>query len=163
VLRRIRGRHILIEGLLQQIGSRISQSECASCRAICCEEKYCRESMDSAFLRYILGTQAQEYDPNVGWHRSDMGCTLKYGRPFVCYEYFCSRFHAISGVSNLEHLARLFRQCYAKALGSRHILVVDKLHDISADKLARILFKLERVEELARGALQGMRGTRRQS
>ncbi|MGO9446869.1 MAG: hypothetical protein ACLPXB_19140 [Thiobacillaceae bacterium] len=160
MLRQIRGRHILIEGFLQQIGSCISQSECASCLAICCDEKYCRESTDSSFLRYILGTQAQEYDPIVGWHRNDTGCTLKYGRPFVCYEYFCSRFRDTSGVSNLGNLARLFRQCYAKALGSRHILAVDKLQDISAGKLATILFKLERVEELARAALQG---TRRQT
>lgn len=155
ILDRIRDKHILIENLLQQIGKRVSQTGCASCAKVCCEEVICRETVDSDFLRYILRDKIKEYDKREGWFRQGKGCSLTYGRPFVCYEYFCSKFNGTNGVVELQHLAKLFRQCYSRELGSRHILAVDDIQKIAVNKLARILGNLEQFYSLANEALQG--------
>ena len=157
LLARIRDKHILIENLLQQIGNRVSQTGCASCTKVCCEEGICRETVDSDFLRYILGDKIKEYDNQAGWFKQGKGCSLTYGRPLVCYEYFCSKFNGTNGVVDLQHLAKLFRQCYSKELGNRHILAVDDIQKIAVNKLARILGNLEQLDTLANEALQGAR------
>lgn len=148
LLLRIRNRHILIESKLQQIGNRVSQTACASCVKICCREEICKESIESDYLRYILGAKIKEYDNETGWYKNGQGCSLAYGRPMVCYEYFCSGIGNMHGISNLQNLASLFRKCYSKALGDRHILVLNDIQRISVDKLAKILCNLDHLHVL---------------
>jgi len=155
LLVKIRDKHILIENLLQQIGNRFSQSGCASCAKVCCEEGICRETVNSDFLRYILGEKIKDYDNQTGWFKQGKGCSLSYGRPFVCYEYFCSKFDGTNGVVDLQQLARLFRQCYSKELGNRHILTVDDIQQIAVNKLAKILGNLEQLVALTNERLRG--------
>jgi hypothetical protein len=149
----IRDKHILIESALQQIGYRVSQAECSSCAKVCCEEAICRETTGSDFLRYLSGVKISEYDRVAGWYKKDRGCSLTYGRPLVCYEFFCSGFGNTHGPVELQHLAGQFRQCYARVLGNRHILAVDDIRKISLHKLAKVLVNLERLEIAANEAL----------
>ncbi len=155
LLAKIRDKHIQIESLLQQIGSRVSQSGCAACTKVCCEEGICRETVNSNFLRYILGEKIKDFDKQTGWFKQGKGCSLTYGRPFVCYEYFCSKFDGTNGVVDLQQLAKLFRKCYSKELGNRHILTVDDIQKIAVNKLAKILGNLEQLVALANEGLHG--------
>ena len=159
LLLQIRNRHILIESQLQQIGNRVSQASCASCVKICCREEICKESVESDFLRYILGAKTKEYDNEMGWFKNGQGCSLAYGRPMVCYEYFCSGIGNMHGIPNLQNLASLFRQCYSKVLGNRHILVLSDIQRISVDKLAKILCNLDRLHVLIAESIKKTSGT----
>jgi hypothetical protein len=59
--------HIAIEKILQQIISTQTAESCSKCDNVCCNVGICRESIDSAFLRFILGTEITKY-------RVDTGC-----------------------------------------------------------------------------------------
>ena len=144
LLAAIRDRHIEIEALLQALGRQQAAPICATCTAICCREAMCRESLDSDFLRHILGRRQEDYDAQQGWLEPGRGCRLTYGRPLVCYEFFCERFDA-AGVSGLHRLARRFKTLYARVQGGRHMLEIDDIQRIPPARLARVLADLEQL------------------
>ncbi len=83
--------HIAIEKILQQIISKQTAESCSKCDKVCCNVEICKESIDSAFLRFILGPEITKYRDDTGWYMSGMGCRLEFGRLLICYEYLCSR------------------------------------------------------------------------
>lgn len=141
LLAEIRTLHLRIEERLQAIGRLLAPTTCATCSTICCREAMCRESVDSDFLRFLLGERATDYDPATGWLDPTRGCTLAHGRPLVCYEFFCERFDR-GGIAGLRDLARRFKTAYARVQGGRHMLEIDAIRDIPAPRLARVLAKL---------------------
>ena len=72
---------------MRELIARKGNSLCSQCSCICCDVVMCVEGMKSPFLK-LVHQQADEYDEQKGF-LSDTGCTLKKGRPSVCYEYFC--------------------------------------------------------------------------
>jgi len=112
---------------------------CLKCQAKCCEEEICRESVESQFLSCLIKFQTSQYDPKNGWI-SSQGCRLAYGRPLVCYEFFCNEilndknFQAL----NYQHAIKEFINIGNRACGNTHLICVDNLKKISTRKCAVI-------------------------
>jgi len=137
----IRKIHILIEQHLQNL-SKENPSPCATCTSICCKEEICRESVDSDFLRFILGSKVSEYNEKDGWLSRTSGCTLKFGRPLICYEFFCSQFTFDTKVQKLEKLSSEFSKLYANVHRRQHVLEIDDLNSVPEEKWEILLNKL---------------------
>lgn len=152
-LHRIRDVHIEVESILQSLAALQNENPCANCTSVCCKEALCRESIDSDFLRFVLGSRADDYSVSDGWLAPGSGCRLGHGRPLVCYEYFCERFDT-QEVSSLRQLSRALKTVYANVFAGRHILAVDDISRISANKLRIILGSLEELRDLANVALR---------
>lgn len=152
-LYRIREVHIEVEAILQSLAALQDDVPCARCTSICCREVMCRESVDSDFLRFVLGPRLDDYAANDGWHVPGSGCRLSHGRPLVCYEYFCERFDA-QDAAQLRQLSRAFKTLYARAFAGQHMLVVEDISRITANRLNRIHARLENLRERANAALR---------
>ena len=152
-LYRIREVHIEVETLLQSLAALQGKNPCASCANVCCKEPLCRESIDSDFLRFVLGTRIRDYSATDGWYVPGSGCRLEYGRPLVCYEYFCARFDE-QEVDTLKQLSRALKTTYRNVYAGRHMLVVDDITRISATRLRILLDRLENLRTLAQTALR---------
>ena len=152
-LHRIREVHIDVESILQSLAALQNENPCASCASVCCKEPLCRESIGSDFLRFVLGARADDYSVRDGWYVPGAGCRLGYGRPLVCYEYFCDRFD-MAAVISIKQLSRAFKMVYANAFAGRHILAVDDIGRISANKLRIILGRLEALRSQANTVLR---------
>lgn len=60
---------------------------CQQCTCYCCDAIICSEAIESPFLKRVH-QETNRYSELHGF-TSETGCTLKQGRPPVCYEYFC--------------------------------------------------------------------------
>ncbi len=152
-LYQIRDIHIEVESILQSLAALHAENPCASCLRVCCKEVLCRESVDSDFLRLVLGPQIGEYSVNDGWHVSGSGCRLGYGRPLICYEYFCERFDT-QDVKVTRQLSRALKTVYANVFAGQHMLVLEDINRISANKLRIVQVRLEALKDLANRALR---------
>lgn len=152
-LHQIRTIHIEVESILQSLAALHDENPCASCTHVCCKEVLCRESVDSDFLRFVLGPRVGDYSENDGWHVPGSGCRLGYGRPLICYEYFCERFDT-QDVKVTRQLSRALKTVYANVFAGQHMLVVDDINRISANKLRIVHGRLEALRDLANRALR---------
>lgn len=152
-LYRIREVHIEVESILQSLTALQDDIPCASCTSVCCKEVMCRESLESDFLRFLLGPLVEGYSVDAGWHVPGSGCRLSYGRPLVCYEYFCERFEAQER-AQARQLSRALKTLYAHAFAGQHMLVVEDIGRITASKLDRMHARLESLREAANAALR---------
>jgi hypothetical protein len=152
-LHRIREVHIEVESILQSLAALQEEQPCARCTSVCCKEVMCRESLDSDFLRFLLGPRAEAYSADAGWYVPGSGCRLSYGRPLVCYEYFCEQFED-QNRSQLRQLSRVLKTLYANAFAGQHMLVVEDIGRISANKLNLIHARLEKLRDMANAALR---------
>ncbi len=144
---KIRNVHIRIEKTIQSASNRISSGVCARCIDNCCKAEICKESAGSSFLRFILDKKIELYNDKEGWYNKQTGCTAEYGRPFICYEYFCSEFDNNVSVKNLKQYAHLFKKIYSRIYKGQHIIVVENIEDINKNKLKRILNDLINLEQ----------------
>jgi hypothetical protein len=158
-LHRIREVHIEVESILQSLAALQDDVPCARCANVCCKEALCRESIDSDFLRFVLGARVDDYNVRDGWHVPGSGCRLSFGRPQVCYEYFCEQFDA-QAVNSLKQLSRAFKTVYARVFAGQHILVIEDISRISAYKQGLILLRLEALRDRANAALRLALGER---
>jgi len=152
-LYRIRDVHIEVESILQSLAALRDENPCASCTNVCCKEVFCRESIDSDFLRFLLGPLVDGYSVNAGWYVPGSGCRLSYGRPLVCYEYFCEKFET-QDWTQPKQLSRALKTVYAHAFAGQHILVVKDISRITAHKLNIIHGRLEKLRGMANEALR---------
>jgi hypothetical protein len=152
-LYRIREVHIDVEAILQSLAALQDDNPCARCTSVCCREVMCRESVDSDFLRFLLGSRIADYDADAGWHVPGSGCRLGFGRPLVCYEYFCEQFDA-QDASQLRQLSRALKTLYANVYAGQHMLVVEDISRIAESRLSRMLARLEHLREQANAALR---------
>ena len=142
-LEEIKAIHIDIEKILQYISSQNSSATCSKCINVCCKESICRESIDRDFLRFILGRKATAYHIDNGWFDKNTGCQITFGRPLVCYEYFCSQLNSDVRVFKLQQLSKEFVNVYSRVFRERHILEVDNINLIPKHKLTKTLQKLK--------------------
>jgi len=152
-LHQIREVHIEMESILQSLAALLNDVPCASCSNVCCKEILCRESIESDFLRFVLGARVDDYSLSDGWYVPGSGCRLSFGRPLVCYEFFCERFDT-QEVGSLKQLSRAFKTVYSNVFAGQHILVVDDISRISMNKLHIILGRLEGLRDQANGVLR---------
>jgi len=152
-LYRIREVHIEVESILQSLAALQDDIPCASCTSVCCKEVMCRESLDSDFLRFLLGPVVEGYSVEAGWYVPGSGCRLSYGRPLVCYEFFCDKFE-LQDWTQPRQLSRALKKVYANAFAGQHMLVVEDISRITANKLNIIYGRLENLKELANVALR---------
>ena len=150
---RIRDSHIEVESILQSLAALQDDNPCARCASVCCKEAMCRESMDSDFLRFVLGPVADGYRADAGWYVPGSGCRLSYGRPLVCYEFYCESFDA-QDWAQPRQLSRALKTLYANAFAGQHMLVVEDISRITPHRLDIILSRLESLRERANAALR---------
>lgn len=112
---------------------------CSQCAETCCAEQYCREALDSPFLSRLVNLQALAYDPDNGW-LGGRGCRLEYGRPMVCYEFFCRRFldDASFMSSDIRDLIKAFINIGRRARGTGHLICVADPAAISPSRIVNI-------------------------
>lgn len=151
---RIRDLHVELESILQSLAALRQASPCAGCASVCCREVFCRESVESDFLRFVLGPRADGYSARSGWHDPASGCRLSHGRPLVCYEFLCGEFDGPEWTA-LRQLSRAFKRVYVQVRAGRNLLVVDDIGRVGAGRLAVVQHRLEKLREQANAALRG--------
>lgn len=163
---RIRDIHIEVESILQSLAALQDDIPCASCTSVCCKEVMCRESLDSDFLRFLLGPLVEAYSVDAGWYVPGAGCRLRYGRPLVCYEFFCEKFEG-QGWTQPRQLSRALKTLYSNVFAGQHMLGVEDISRITENKLNIIYARLEKLRGLANEVLRrslseklGMQSTR---
>jgi len=147
-LNRIKTTHIRIEKILQTEASKVSMDICSTCTSPCCKIDFCKESVESKFLRFVLGEKVKLYSKNSGWMTSS-GCSLPYGRSLLCYEFFCDRFNDSRSVDSLKLFSRTLKMIYAKTSKNQHMLVLKDLRHITAFRLDKLVKDLEKLEQQA--------------
>jgi hypothetical protein len=147
IFEKIRNTHIRIEKIFQLIAYKNSATICGECTDTCCKVDICRESVDSCFLSFIMDNKKGEFHEISGWLNNKMGCTLPYGRPFICYEYFCSKFENDTTITKIKHYTCLFKKIYCRTHKQQHILLIENLESIKKEKLNKILNDLINLEQ----------------
>jgi hypothetical protein len=145
--------HIAIEKILQQITLKHTGESCSKCGGVCCKEEICRESIESAFLRFILGKEVVKYRDDTGWYMPKTGCQLKFGRPLICYEYLCTGLRN-KRVDEFVQISRKLISIYSNVSGKKHILEIDDVSKIKFHKLKQIIDKLKTLKEEANNVLR---------
>jgi hypothetical protein len=111
---------------------------CSRCDRVCCNQDFCRETIESPFLSHIL----EEYPPSTtysiesGW-LTPTGCGLLIGRPPVCYEFLCDAI-LVPQQSKFDRyvmkvLSALMTHIGRNAAGGRHLVELlhkDDLHRV---------------------------------
>ena len=131
--------YIILEKHIKSCINKITKSYCDGCLSICCKEEICRESIDSVFLHLLIEKQKLKYDVINGW-MSSKGCRIDYGRPLICYEFFCNKIknNKIFHLSGVENLAKEFiavgDRCYKK----QHLICIIDFEKLSKVKINKI-------------------------
>jgi len=127
-----------------------SSSLCGSCSACCCRADICEEAANSAFLSMLLdkqGLSRDDMDDRIGW-RDLQGCSLEYGRPTVCYAFFCNdlldRLPDDDARYAATVLGRLMDHVGKEALGGWHLTEIMNPADLEKIPVERLH---ERIEE----------------
>lgn len=135
-----------LESAVRQLMSQLFSEACGMCTACCCRADICEESAESAFLSLLLKRQEireEAMDDRYGW--LDLhGCSLEYGRPPVCYAYFCNELLDALPDDEARHVARtlgrLMNHIGQQALGEWHLVDImneDDLERIDPEGIAR--------------------------
>ncbi len=115
---------------------------CASCREVCCQAVYCRETLESPFLVLLLKKYSRQVYSNTQkvW-LGEAGCKLAVGRPPVCYEFLCSNILEARQPGMHRYamtvLAKLISHIGKRALGSKHLIEVMDPDDLKKIKYSR--------------------------
>jgi hypothetical protein len=142
---------------VRRLGEALWSRFCSACQHVCCRSDFCRETLDSAFLRRVrrVNRPAISYSPVSGWLTST-GCALRCGRPPVCYQYLCSPILQSQPSPAHRYVIRVFAQLIPhvgkNALGSCHLVEI-----MDSRRLERInVVRLERRLEEGRAAFQAI-------
>jgi len=113
-----------LERGVQELVSAQCGPVCGLCTvACCCRADLCEEALESRFLRLLHNKKALESD-RYGF-LTESGCSLRTGRPPVCYEFFCEEL--LDSLPDEQHrnmlriLGRLPAHVGEKALGEQHL------------------------------------------
>ena len=138
--------YIYLEKEIQKLIYQVSIRFCTNCSSKCCREEICKESVESAFLSKLVEKQKIRYDTKNGW-LSSSGCKLDYGRPLVCYEYFCEDIlkSSLFKAANIQKIINEFASVGNKAYGNTHLLCIDNLNIISSAKIDKMIHKINLV------------------
>jgi len=134
------------EQSIQTLIGPISHGLCLECGGNCCQEAICRESIQSPFLNVLIQMQNLAYNDSYGW-LADSGCRLRYGRPQVCYSYFCQEVMDKQPdlSQRIDGVIRAFTASGDHALGGSHLISVENLDELSLHKISKIIDKMNQV------------------
>ncbi len=138
--------YICLEKEVSRRVRNVSRPFCTKCSDRCCQEIFCRESRESAFLSRIIGLQRVKYDPEDGWMGAH-GCRLDSGKPLVCHDFFCSDILSSPSfeAAGIQALVKGFAGIGDKAYGNLHLMCIDDLNVISAKKIYKMTRKMEQL------------------
>lgn len=127
----------------------ITQCFCLECADICCQEAICRESLHSPFLNALVQKQAMAYNDDYG-RLAEFGCRLSYGRPQVCYAYFCNEVieKQTEWFQKVDDVIKAFSASGDRAWGSTHLIRVENLDELSDHKISKIKNKMDQVVQI---------------
>ena len=131
--------YIALEKELQKLIHQVFDPFCTNCRGECCKAEICKESTESAFLENLVKKQQIQYDNRSGWLGAS-GCRLEFGRPLVCYEFFCedvvksTEFKA----SHIQAIINDFVSIGKNAHGNTHLICVENLDCLSSRKIEKM-------------------------
>jgi hypothetical protein len=149
-------KYLSLEKDIQKRTKQISEHFCKECTSKCCKEEMCRESIESKFLYILIEKQNVDYDRQKGWI-GPSGCRLNYGRPLVCYEFFCERilFNNNFRASDIQQIIKEFISIGNRAYGNTHLICIDNLKTISKRKIVKINSKIKGlINKLANDPMQ---------
>ena len=142
-----------LENAVNLMMKELFSTTCGMCTACCCRADICEEALESAFLSKLLARQGlgpNNLDDRYGWLDLN-GCSLEYGRPPICYSYFCdqllSRLPDDEARYAAQKLGQLMDHVGADALGDWNLVDIknaDDLDRVSVDDLFR---RLEQAQE----------------
>lgn len=162
-LRETARRYIELETRVNEAVTAACQPVCRVCADCCCAVRFCRESVESHWLRTIAAVSGHgvgTFAEREGW-LAPQGCRLKVGRPPVCYEFFCAAI--IESETNpyrqyaLKVLGRLVGFAGQKAVGGRHLITLGPFELQHRLRLERLGRRLETAEELFRDCQEILR------
>ncbi len=138
-----------LETAIRELMVRLCSDTCGMCTACCCRADICEEAAESAFLSKLLkrqGVRADQMDERFGW--LDLhGCSLEYGRPPVCYAYFCDelieRLPDDEARLAARTLGRLMHHIGQNALGEWHLVEIMNEDDLQKVELDAITQRLQ--------------------
>ena len=138
-----------LEYAVRQLMAEWCSETCGLCTACCCRADICEEAPRSPFLVRLLqeqGISAGHMDDRFGW--LDLhGCSLAYGRPPVCYAYFCDELlgDLPDDVSRqvLRTLGRLVHHIGERALDERHLVEIPDPEQLELVDCARLFRRLD--------------------
>jgi hypothetical protein len=118
-------------------------SFCGTCSLKCCKEELCKESTESSFLSILIENQKLRYDTQNGWI-GPSGCRLGYGRPLVCYEFFCNDIlkSSLFKAADIQKIIGDFVSVGNKAHGNTHLQCINNLETISSAKIEKMIYKI---------------------
>ncbi|QBG47114.1 hypothetical protein EGM51_06785 [Verrucomicrobia bacterium S94] len=134
---------------IREVMTHLFSGICAMCTACCCRADICEEALESAFLAHLLEKQdlgEKDMDDRFGW--LDLtGCSLDYGRPPVCYAYYCDQLLARLPDDTSRYaanvLGKLIHHIGQRALNSRHLVEIMDPDDLEKINLNRLSLRLE--------------------
>ncbi len=141
-----------LEANLRQLMVELFSETCGSCTACCCRADICEEAPESAFLSKLLerqGLSVADMDDRYGWLDLD-GCSLEYGRPPICYAYFCdellARLPDDEDRLTAQVLGKLMEHVGKNALGNLHLVEIRNPSDLEKVNLDGLFQRLEEAQ-----------------
>ena len=139
----------------QQI-AKFCDPHCSVCQTVCCRPEYCRENLESPFLRQVSSQIPPKsyYSAARGWLTST-GCALSAGRPPVCYQFNCRK--VIAALTNdqqryfMRVLSNLIPHLGVRAFGQRHLVEImetDQLRRVNITRFRKRLAKVRRAFQI---------------
>ena len=144
--------YVVFEDEVRRFSSELWFRWCASCRKVCCQAVYCRETYESPFLFLLLKRHSHPvfYGIQQDW-LSEAGCRLSVGRPPVCYEFLCGTILDAQQTGMQRYamivLAKLISHIGKKALGSRHLIEVMDPDDLKKVRYSRFQKRLSEARD----------------
>ena len=140
--------YIELERQVARLMARMFGDLCGICTVCCCRADICEEALQSAFLSHLLrrqGLDETQIDDRFGWLETN-GCRLEYGRPPICYAYYCDQLlerlpndEARHGVLLLGHLVD---HAGRNALGDRHLVEIPRAEDLEKVDFTTVLQRI---------------------
>ncbi|MDF7808944.1 hypothetical protein P4E94_15970 [Pontiellaceae bacterium B12219] len=145
-------RYSELEYSVSTLMSQLFSGICGSCTACCCRADICEEATESAFLSLLLEKQGlgrEQMDDRYGW--LDLhGCTLEYGRPPVCYAYYCDQLLARlpdeEAQFSAKVLGKLIQHIGENALGGWHLVEIMDRSDLAKLNYPELFQRLEEAQ-----------------
>lgn len=145
-------RYIQLESRVREIMIQSFSETCGMCTACCCRADICEEVGESAFLSNLLkrqGINTDDMDERFGW-LDLQGCSLEYGRPPVCYAYYCDELLSRLPDDEARHassiLGKLVLHIGQNALGGWHLTEIMDTHDLEKVDAHSLDHRLEEAE-----------------
>jgi hypothetical protein len=132
-------RYICLEREIQTLVSPLVRGYCAACAGVCCKREICKESIESEFLSILVAKQGVRYDDRSGW-LGPAGCRLEYGRPLVCYEFFCEDIQNSPPFQNspIKTIVNDFAAIGNRVSGNTHLICLATLEVLTPKKIDRL-------------------------